>query len=316
MKQKKQDFLITLGIVIAVIGFILPAAFFTVDQTQQAVVTQFGKPVRIIKNAGLHIKIPLIQKVYYFEKRILEWDGYPEQIPTKDKKLISIDTTARWKIKDPLVFLQSVVNETGAQSRLDDILDAAVRNAASSYNLIEIIRSTNRIYKEYKSVKNPLSEDTTVDKITTGRGKIISQIIKQASAKVPQYGIELIDIRIKRINYIESVRRKVYDRMISERKRAAEKYRSEGLGKKAEIEGNTEKELKKIISQAYKKSQEIKGVADAKANDIYLKAFSQGPEFYAFLRTLETYKNSIDKNTSLILTTDGEYFRYLNSSSE
>ena len=316
MDPKKQNFLITLAIIIAIAGFALPMVFFTVDETQQVVVTQFGKPVRIIKQAGLHVKLPLVQKIYYFEKRVLEWDGYPEQIPTKDKKLISIDTTARWRIKDPLVFLQSVVDEMGAQSRLDDILDAAVRNVASSYNLIEIVRSTNRIYKEFKDIKDPLSEEATIEKINTGREKIISQIIEQAAAKAPQYGIELIDVRIKRINYIESVRKRVYDRMISERKRAAEKYRSEGLGKKAEIEGNTEKELKKIISQAYKKAQEIKGIADAKANEIYRKAFSKDPEFYSFLRTLETYSNSIDSNTTLILTTEGEYFHYLNSSSE
>ncbi len=291
--------------------------FYVVYEGQQAIITQFGKPVgKPITEAGLKIKIPFIQKVHYFEKRILEWDGYPSQIPTKDKKYIWVDTTARWKIVDPLKFYQSVYNERGAHARLDDIIDSAVRDAVTSHKLIAIVRSSNRIMEALESVgdkekEKDIIESGVLDRIKIGREEIRKEIIDRARELVPSYGIELIDVRIKRVNYIEEVRRKVYDRMIAERKRAAEKYRSEGRGIRAEIEGKTERELKLILSEAYKKSQKIKGEADREATEIYANAYSKDKEFYSFLKTLETYKNTIDKDSTIILTTDSDYFKYL-----
>ncbi len=293
-------FLILLGI---------GGAFFIVDETQQAIITQFGKPVGApIKKAGLHFKIPFIQKVIYFEKRILEWDGYPTQIPTKDKKYIWVDTTARWRISDPLKFYQSVYNEKGAQSRLDDVVDNAVRDLITSHNLIEEVRSTNRILKEAKD--SEFIEEAALERVNFGREFLRKQILKRARELTPQYGIELIDVRIKRVNYVEEVRRKVYERMIAERQKAAEKYRSEGKGKRAEIIGQMQKELKEILSKAYKKSQEIKGEADSKAAKILAEAFNKDPDFYIFLKTLETYKDTVDRNTTLLLTTDSDLFKY------
>ena len=277
--------------------------FYILYEGKQVVITQFGKPKKVVKEPGLHFKIPFIQKVNYFEKRILAWDGYPTQIPTKDKKYIWVDTTARWKIEDPLKFLQTVSDEKGAQTRLDDIIDAAVRDVVTAHNLIEIVRSSNRITEEL--------EEKALESIKVGRDKMRREIIKIAEEMLPRYGIELVDIRIKRINYVEDVREKVYQRMIAERKKAAEKYRSQGRGVKAEIEGRTEKELKVIISGAYKEAQKIKGEAEAKANEIYSQAYSQDPEFFSFLKTLKTYQNIVDKNTTLLLSTDSDYFKYL-----
>jgi len=285
--------------------------FYILPEGKQAVITQFGKPKKVVREAGLHFKIPFIQKVNYFEKRILAWDGYPTQIPTKDKKYIWMDTTARWRIADPLKFFQTVVNEEGAQVRLDDIIDGAVRDVVTSHNLIEIVRSSNRIVEEFKKRKNKGSEEKAPESIKEGRDKMREEIIKIIKQTLPHYGIELIDIRIKRVNYVEEVRRKVYERMIAERRQAAEKYRSQGRGIKAEIEGRTEKELKVITSQAYKKAQKIKGEAEAKANQIYSQAYSQDPEFFSFLQTLKTYQNTVDKNTTLLLSTDSDYFKYL-----
>jgi len=277
--------------------------FYILYEGKQVVITQFGKPKKVVKEPGLHFKIPFIQKVNYFEKRILAWDGYPTQIPTKDKKYIWVDTTARWKIEDPLKFLQTVSDEKGAQTRLDDIIDAAVRDVVTAHNLIEIVRSSNRITEEL--------EEKALESIKVSRDKMRREIIKIAEEMLPRYGIELVDIRIKRINYVEDVREKVYQRMIAERKKAAEKYRSQGRGVKAEIEGRTEKELKVIISGAYKEAQKIKGEAEAKANEIYSQAYSQDPEFFSFLKTLKTYQNTVDKNTTLLLSTDSDYFKYL-----
>lgn len=288
--------------------------FYILYEGRQAIITQFGKPVgEPVTQAGLKLKIPFIQNVHYFEKRILEWDGYPNQIPTKDKKYIWVDTTARWKIVDPLKFYQSVSNERGAQARLDDIIDSAVRDAVTSHKLISIVRSTNRVMEELtlKSDESESIEESALEKINVGREELRKEIITRAKELVHNYGIELIDVRIKRVNYIEEVRKKVYDRMIAERKRAAEKYRSEGRGIRAEIEGKTEKELKLILSEAYKKSQKIKGEADSKATQIYAEIYSKDKEFYTFLKTLETYKNTVDKDSIIILTTDSDYFRYL-----
>jgi len=305
------------AIVPAIIFIIIILAgnpFYVLYEGRQAIITQFGKPIGDPKTeAGLHIKVPFIQKVNYFEKRILEWDGYPTEIPTKDKKYIFVDTTARWRISDPLKFFQSVYNERGAHARLDDIVDAAVRDAVTSHNLISIVRSTNRIIKELEALKEgkEFIEEGALEEIRIGREEIRKEILVRAKELTPRYGIELIDVRIKRVNYIEEVRQKVYERMIAERKRAAEEYRSEGRGIRAEIEGKTEKELKAILSDAYKKSQKIKGQADAQSTQIYADAFSRDKEFFSFLKTLETYKNTIDDETTVILTTDADYFRYL-----
>jgi len=314
--MKPRNFLIA-GIILIILA-LLGNPFYIVNEAQQAIITQFGKPVgEPIKKAGLHLKIPFIQKVHYFEKRILEWDGDPNQIPTKDKKYIWVDATARWRISDPLKFYQSVYDETGGQARLDDIVDAAVRDSVTSHNLIEIVRSSNRIINELDSLQEgkEFIEEGVLERVKLGREKIREEILKRAKELMPQYGIELIDVRIKRINYVEEVRRKVYERMIAERKRAAERYRSEGRGIRAEIEGKTQKELKKILSEAYKKSQKIKGEADGRATQIYASSYGKDPQFFSFIKTLQTYKDTVDENTTVILTTNSEYLRYLKKSS-
>jgi len=305
-----------LGIVIAVIILAVLAlasgALFIVDETKQVVITQFGKPVgNPITSAGLHFKMPFIQEAHYFEKRLLEWDGEPNQIPTKDKKYIWVDTMARWRIVDALKFLQSVGNELNASSRLDDIINSATRDAVTGYQLVEAVRDSNRILETKELGEDAIVSEEALERIEVGRQRLTRSILDKAKVLAPQYGIEIMDVRIKRINYVEEVRDKVYDRMIAERKRAAEKYRSEGHGKSAEIEGQTGKELKLITSEAYRQAQSIIGKADAEAVNIYAQAYSQNPDFYSFLKTVETYKNTIDANSTVILTTDSDYYRYL-----
>ena len=304
---------ITIGLFVLVMLFFMSGALYIVDETQQVVVTQFGKPVGdpAIK-AGLYFKLPFIQHANYFDKRLLQWDGNPNQIPTKDKRYIWVDTTARWKIKDPLKFMQSVTNETGAHARLDDIIDSATRDYITNHKLVEVVRDSNRII-ESKIISDQdeiKASDDALDAVVVGREEITRGILKQASEMAPQYGIGLVDVRIKRINYVKEVRDKVYERMISERKRAAERYRSEGQGKKAEISGQMGKELKKIRSGAYRLAEEIKGKADAEAISVYADAYNRDPEFYSFLKTLDTYKNTIDGDTTVILSSDSEYFEY------
>ena len=304
---------ITIGLFVLVMLFFMSGALYIVDETQQVVVTQFGKPVGdpAIK-AGLYFKLPFIQHANYFDKRLLQWDGNPNQIPTKDKRYIWVDTTARWKIKDPLKFMQSVTNETGAHARLDDIIDSATRDYITNHKLVEVVRDSNRII-ESKIISDQdeiKASDDALDAVVVGREEITRGILKQASEMAPQYGIGLVDVRIKRINYVKEVRDKVYERMISERKRAAERYRSEGQGKKAEISGQMGKELKKIRSEAYRLAEEIKGKADAEAISVYADAYNRDPEFYSFLKTLDTYKNTIDGDTTVILSSDSEYFEY------
>ena len=315
----RQILSIIIGIAALIVLLAVSGALYTIDETQQVVITQFGQPIgNPITEAGLKFKVPFIQQANYFEKRILEWDGNPNQIPTKDKRYIWVDTTARWKIVDALKFLQSVTNETGAHARLDDIIDSATRDAITNRNLVEAVRNTNRIIEEGQ---NAYDEDRMgqaeeeLEKISLGRTALTRSILKEASRLVPQYGIELIDVRIKRINYVSDVQKKVFERMISERKRAAEKYRSEGQGKKAEIEGSRAKELNQIRSEAYKVAEEIEGNADAEAIGIYADAYNKDAEFYSFLKTLDTYKNTIDSKTTIILTTDSEYLRYLKDTS-
>lgn len=312
--------LLTPAIIIGVL-VVLPivgGALYTINEGQQVVVTQFGDPIgRPITEAGLHFKLPFVQQANYFEKRILQWDGYPNQIPTKDKRYIWVDTTARWKIIDALKFLESVRDETGAHARLDDIIDSATRDSVTRHNLVEVVRNSNRLLKaRSEEVKDDLEfAGENLEEIKTGRDAITRNILKEASKLMPQYGIKLIDVRIKRINYVKEVQARVFERMISERKRAAEKYRSEGRGKRAEIEGQMEKELNKIRSEAYKTAETVKGEADAEAIDIYADAYNRDPEFYSFVKTLDTYRDTIDARTKVILTTDSEYFKYLKNAS-
>ncbi|UCC79870.1 MAG: protease modulator HflC [Candidatus Zixiibacteriota bacterium] len=295
------------GIVAILALIILAAAFYTVDQREQVVITQFGEPVRVVKDPGLHIKTPFIQAATFFEKRILEWDGNATQIPTKDKKFILVDTYARWKISDPLKFYQSVGNELSAQTRLDNVIDAAVRDFITEQDLIEVVRNSNRplVQSEGEEIEREVIE------IEKGRERINKEIFKKASEMTPQYGIELIDVRVKHINYVQSVREKVFSRMIAERERIAEQYRSEGQGERSKILGDMEKELQKITSEAYRTAEEIRGQADGKSTQIYAGAYNKDPEFYSFLKALETYPETIDKDSWLILTTDSDYFKYL-----
>jgi len=264
-----------------------------------------------ITDAGLHFKKPFIQHAHYFDKRLLEWDGDPNQIPTKDKKYIWVDITARWKIADALRYLQSVGNELNAHARLDDIVNSATRDAITGHLLVEAVRNSNRILETQEFGEDVITSEEAIETIEVGRELLTRSILEKAKRLAPQYGIELVDVRIKRINYVEDVRRKVYERMIAERKRAAEKYRSEGQGKRAEIEGEMQKELKLITSEAFRKAEVLKGKADAEATDIYARAYSQDQSFYAFTKTLETYKDTVDEYTTIILTTDSDYYAYL-----
>jgi len=307
-------------ITIFAVLFIITIAIFAsgtvyiINEGQQVVITQFGRPVGgPIILAGLHFKQPFIQEAHYFEKRLLDWDGDPNQIPTRDKKYIWVDTTARWKIVDALKFLQSVGNEMAAQGRLDDIINSATRDVVTGHLLVEAIRDSNRILESSAEGEDVIVTDEALEHIEVGRKMLEGLILEKAKVLAPQYGIKIVDVRIKRVNYVEDVRNKVYDRMIAERKRAAEKYRSEGQGKAAEIEGQVAKELKVITSEAYRQAQIIIGKADAEAISIYAGAYSQNPDFYSFMKTLETYKETIDAASTVILTTDSDYYKYLKS---
>ena len=299
---------------VLIAGAFLSGALFIIDEGKQVVITQFGKPVgKPITSSGLHFKTPLIQDAHYFEKRLLDWDGDPNQIPTSDKKYIWVDTIARWKITDPLKFLQSVGNEMGAQGRMDDIINSATRDAVTGHLLVDAVRNTNRILETKEAGEDVIVTDEALERIEVGRKQLTRAILEKAKVLAPQYGIEIVDVRIKRINYVEDVRNKVYDRMIAERKRAAEKYRSEGMGKSAEIEGQVAKELKLITPEAYRQAQILMGKADAEAIGIYARAYDQDADFYSFLKTFETYKATIDDKTTIILTTDSDYYKYLKS---
>ena len=305
-------------IIIAVAAFflliLLADGFYVVKETNQVIITQFGDPIGgTIDRPGLHIKVPFIQKANFFEKRWLEWNGEANQIPTKDKKYVWVDTYARWRISEPLTFFQRVRDERGAQSRLDDIIDGETRNTVANYEIIEIVRSTNRDFEITEEIQELLETKEELLKINTGREKIANIILEKASLVTPEYGIELKDVKIKRVNYVAEVQRKVFDRMIAERQRIAAKYRSEGDGNSAEIRGQKERELKLIQSEAYRKAQEIKGKADAEATKIYASAYNLDPEFYQFTKTLETYKTILDEKTWLLLSTDSEFLKYLKS---
>ncbi len=294
---------------------ILSDAYYIVSETNQVILTQFGEPVGgAIMTPGLHVKLPFIQKTHVFEKRWLEWDGDSNQIPTKDKKYIWVDTYARWRISDPLVFFQRVRDERGAYSRLDDIIDGETRNAIANHALIEIVRTSNRPFETTGELQEFLDVATVLEKVEVGREKLNAIILKAASAITPEYGIELRDVKLKRVNYVDDVQRKVFDRMISERKRIAERYRSEGDGKSAEIRGQREREAKRIESEAYRQGQEIMGKADAEATQIYANAYNRDPAFYQFVKTLDIYREIMGRETVLILSTDAEFLKFLRQS--
>lgn len=303
-----KSFLIIL-IFVAVIA--AKGGLYVVNEAEQAIVTQFGKPVGDVSTPGLHFKLPFVQKVIRFEKRILKWDGDPNQIPTKDKKFIWVDTTARWRIVDPLTFYKTVASERGAQSRLDDIIDSVVRDAVSGRLLVELVRGSDYIPADDNVERFEVDGVEIAKEDLVGREDILSDLLEKARASTPEYGIELLDVQIKRINYVEQVRTRVYERMINERKKVAAQYRSEGEGEKAEILGEMSRELKEISSEAYRKALEVRGAADAEAAAIYAEAYNKDKEFYAFLRTLESYKKSIKENGRLVITTDSDYYKYL-----
>ena len=285
---------------------------FTVSETEQVVITQFGRIVGdSIRDPGLKFKLPFIQKTHVFNKNILEWDGEPGQIPTLDKTFIWVDAFARWRIVDPVKFFQTVNNRSNAMSRLNDIIDPAVRNFVTSHKLIDAVRKSNRELDTAEVGLEDLEKKPQSHYgITIGREKITQGILEQAQPKVDQFGIELVDVKIKGINYVEEVRKSVYDRMIAERKQIAEKFRSEGKGEAQKVLGQKDKELQQITSEVYRIAQELKGKADAEATQIYAAAYGLDPEFYSFLQTLEVYSDSLDKSSSVLLSTDSELMKY------
>ena len=307
-----------IGVVIVIFLILLiSGAFYTVREWDQVVITQFGRPIGKPKtDAGLRFKIPFIQEIHRYEKRIMRWDGDPKEIPTRDKRFIYVDTTARWRIVDAQKFLEVLGTYNQAYAKLDDIIDAVLRDYVSSNPLVELVRTTNEmptVEEGEGKVLSPFPEATALETVRLGREKITRAILLEASKAMPAFGMDLVDVRIKRINYIERVRTKVYERMVSERKRKAAQFRSEGEGQKAEILGEMDKELKSIISGAYRTAEEIRGEADAEATGIYGDAYGQDPAFYAFFKTLETYKGAAYKNAFVILGTDSDYYRFLKS---
>ncbi len=286
------------------------AASFTIGEAEQVVITQFGNPIGDpITDSGLHFKLPFVQQANYFDKRFLEWDGSPNQVPTKDKRFIWVDTYARWRIVDPLRFFQRLRDERGAQSRLDDILDGETRNAVARYDLIELVRNSNRNPDDIPIEAE--EEEVILNVIEKGRDQVSREILERAAERTADLGIELLDLRIKRINYVEEVQRDVFARMIAERQRVAELYRSEGQGEAARIQGERERELQRIQSEAFETAETLRGKADAEATGIYAAAYGRDPDFYSFTRSLETYEKVIDAGTTVILGTDSEFLKYL-----
>ena len=291
--------------------FVLVNAAYRITEVNQAIITQFGEPVGSpVTEPGLHFKIPFIQTANMFEKRFLEWDGFPNQVPTRDRRFIWVDTYARWRITDPLLFFQRLRDERGAQSRLDDILDGETRNAVARHDLIEIVRTSNRVPVD-TTVVGEESEAEELEPITTGRDQITREILEAATASVAELGIELLDLRFKRINYIADVQQDVFARMIAERQRIAEEFRSEGQGESARIQGERERDLAQIQSEAYRTAEELRGTADAEATAIYAEAYGRDAAFYAFTKSLETYERTMGPSTVFILGTDSEFLRFL-----
>ena len=298
-------------VIIAILAIAVFSSAYVVDETDLVVITQFGRAVGEAKNTpGLYFKIPMIQQANYFPKNLQSWDGDPGQVPTLDKTFIVVDTFARWKIVDPLKFFETVNNMTGAMGRLDDIIDSAVRNFVTSYPLIETVRMTNRELDVSEVGVEVVKDTSPLGEVKFGRSNITKGILEQAQPKLKDFGIELVDVKFKQLNYVEEVQKTVYGRMIAERKQIAEKFRSEGKGEARKIEGDMEKDLKEIESGAYKTAQEISGKADAEATLIYARALGRDPEFYSFIQTLDIYKDTMDKSTSLVLSTDSELLRF------
>ena len=301
------------ALVVAAVVALLLGSVYTVSETEQVILTQFGAPVgSVVDRPGLHLKVPFIWTVHRFDKRWLEFEGSADQIPTKDKKYIWVEVYARWRVADPLRFYQAVRDERGGQTRLDDIVDGQTRNAVASYDLIEIVRSTNREFQVTDELQG-IGTTEALTPITVGREKIAQVILQKAAEIAPQFGVELVDVRFKRLNYIDTVQQKVFERMISERKRIAERSRSEGQGKAAEIRGQKERDVLAVSSVGYKTAQEKKGEADAKATAIYARAYGRDPEFYQFWKSLETLRETADKETTAVLSTDSELLRFLKS---
>jgi membrane protease subunit HflC len=302
-----------IAILAVVLAILALSSLYVVNETEQVIITQLGEPVGgTVNQPGLHVKAPFIQKVNRFDKRFLEWDGNADEFTTRDKRVIFVDTMARWQISDPLLFFQRLRDERGAQSRLDDILDGETRNAVANHELVEIVRTSNREPEHDPSLAE--ADIAEFEQIEYGRERLRTEILSAARSRTSDLGIEILDVRLKRINYTEDVRRKVYDRMIAERQRIATRYRSEGEGEAARIRGERDLELKRIQSEAYKKAQEVRGKADAEATSIYAKAYDQNAqsrEFYGFMKTLETYEQTVDSDTTVVLSTDGELYRVL-----
>ena len=303
-----------IGLIIAaiVVFIVLANSLYVVNEPEQVIITQFGEPIGDpITEPGLKFKTPFIQRVHRFDRRFLEWNGDANELPTRDKRFIWVDTYARWRITDPLLFFQRLRDERGAQSRLDDILDGETRNAIANHDLVEVIRSTNR---EPVETNLTVEEQTVLDDIETGRLAIQAMILEASQERTEDLGIEILDVRFQRINYVEEVRQRVYERMISERQRIADRFRSEGQGEAQRIRGERDRDLKEIESEAYRTAQTIIGEADAEATRIFAEAYDRSPQtrdFYEFLKTMETFQNTIDQKTSLILSTDGDFTRFL-----
>jgi len=300
------------AILLVVVGLtiLLYSATFVVDETQQVIITRFGEPVgEAIDEPGIKLKVPFIEVANYFDKRFLEWDGDANQVPTRDKRFIWVDSYARWRISEPLRFFERLRDELGAKSRLDDILDGETRNAVARHDLVEVVRSTNR--EVDASLLESEEETAVLDAIERGRQEIRTAVLETAQARTADLGIELVDFQIKRINYVEEVQRDVFERMIAERNRIAERYRSEGEGEAARIRGERERELARIQSEAYRTAEELRGEADAQATQTYAEAYNRDASFYAFMKSLETLEETADANSTLILSTDADLLEYL-----
>ena len=308
---KLISIIVTVGIFAAVLIF--GGAFYIVNESEQVVITQFGKPVGDpITTPGLKIKTPFLETANYFDKRFLAWDGEPKQVSTRDKRIININTYARWRISDPLQYAKSLSDESRAKNRIGSVLEGATQNAIAKHDLIELVRTTNRDYiVNNEDTNDQSSKEKTV--IKSGRDELTREILEIAKSSTSELGIEILDFQFKRINYVPEVRKKVYERMVSERKRIAEEFRSQGAGESARISGQKDRDLKEITSDAYRRSQEIKGKADAKAANIYAAAYNKDPAFYRFMRTMEIYGETLDKETILVLSTEGDFLKYLGS---
>ena len=304
-------FSVLITVFIFAIVLIFGGAFYIVNESEQVVITQFGKPVGSpITTPGLKLKKPFLETANYFDKRFIAWDGEPKQVSTRDKRFININTYARWRISDPLQYAKRLFDESKALTRLGSVLEGATQNAIANHDLIELVRSSNRDY-----VSGQVNSDEKSNKekaiIKSGRDELTKEILALAKESTKDLGIEILDFKFKRINYVPEVRQKVYERMISERKRIAEEFRSQGAGESARINGQKDRDLKEITSDAYRRSQEIKGKADGEAANIYAGAYNKNPSFYRFMRTMEIYRETLDDETVLVLSTEGEFLKYL-----